>query len=189
MDGMHARTHIFAAALTLASSACAHEESSVVAAPIAPPPKPSTTRAAPKPQPRDLAGVAIHMERKACYGICPSYFVDITGDGQVSYLGREFVGVRGQKKGAADPSQVNRLMDAVDRVRLIALVDPPKCATNSGDEPTVIVSVRDGGATTKVMHNLGNACYPKELTELEAMIDDVANTSQWVRCETGFCLN
>jgi hypothetical protein len=168
--------------------ACAHEDNAVVAAPVAPPPKQHTTGAA-QQQPRDLSSVTIHMERKACYGICPSYVVDVTGDGQVSYMGHEFVNVRGAKKGTANPTQVSQLMDAVDQLRLTTLVDAPRCASTDGDQPTVIVAVRDRGATTKVTHDLGNSCYPKELTELESMIDEVANTSQWVRCEAGFCLN
>jgi hypothetical protein len=159
----------------------------VVAAPMAAPPG-RGTRGAPLPLPRDLSSVTIHMERRGCYGICPSYFVDIAGDGQVSYLGREFVGVRGVKKGAASPSQVGQLMDAVDRLHLSTLVNAPACATLDSEQPTVIISVRDAGVTTKVTHALGNACYPKELAELESMIDEVANTSQWTRCETGFCV-
>ncbi len=184
MDWMYVRAAFVAMVLGLAG--CAHEESSVVAAPIAPA---RQGGAAQPPGPRDLAGVTIHMERKACYGICPSYFVDISGDGQVTYEGREFVYVRGQKKGTADPGQVSHLMDVVDRLQLTTLVDPPPCARNDTDQPTVIVSIRDRGATTNITHNLGNGCYPKELTDLEAMIDDVAHSWQWVRCETGFCLN
>ncbi len=177
------------AVVMLSSAACVHEDTLIVAAPIAPPRKPSTTGASQNREPRDMAGVSVHMERKACYGICPSYFVDITGDGQVTYLGREFVGVRGQKKGTADLAQVNRLMDAVDHVRLDKLVNAPTCASIETDQAVVIVSVRDKGATTKVTHNLGNACYPSGLADVEAMIDDVASTEQWVRCETGFCMH
>ena len=129
------------------------------------------------------------MERKACYGICPSYSLDITGDGAVSYVGREFVNVRGLKKGTVDPVKVSQLMDAVDELRLTTLVDTPHCATVDGDQAVVILAVRDRGATTKVTHDTGNGCYPKELTELESMIDEVAKTEQWVRCETGFCMN
>ncbi len=172
----------------LGIAGCAREESSVVAAPIAPA-RESRSGAAQSVAPRDLGSVTIHMERKGCYGICPSYVVDITGDGHVSYEGREFVYVRGQKKGTTDPAQVSHLMDMVDRLQLTTLVDPPPCAKNDTEQPIVIVSVRDRGAITNVTHSLGNACYPKELADLEATIDDVAHSWQWVRCETGFCLN
>lgn len=176
---------VLAAAIAIVG--CAHEDAVVVAAPVAAPQKAPTTSAAPRGM-RDLSGVSIHMERSTCYGICPSYAVDITGDGQVTYVGREFVGARGVKKGTADPREVSQILDAVDKLRLTTLAHAPTCPTTDRDQPTVILSVRDGTATTKVTHDLGNACYPKELIELESMIDEVANTSPWVRCATGFCI-
>ena len=161
----------------------------MISAPVAATPRQSTTAAPGARQPRDLSGVQVRMERTSCYGICPSYSVDIGGDGQVSYVGVEFVAKRGRMKGSADPAQINRLMDEAERIRLATLVTAPECAKMETDQATVILTVRDNGQTIKLTHYLGNGCYPKDLEDFEAFVDEVAGTRAWVRCETGFCVN
>lgn len=178
--------------LAVASAAllgCAHEESSVVA-PVSVENGQGTQGkgGGARREPRDFSAVFIRMERKACYGICPSYTVDITGDGQVTYVGRDFVGTRGQKKGTADSVQIGRLLDEAERIHLATLVDSPRCANVDTEQATVVLTVRDRGNTIKLTHQLGNGCYPSDLVDFEAMVDQVSGSGTWTRCETGPCL-
>ena len=39
--------------------------------------------------PADTKGTVVRLERSECYGTCPSYSVEIHGDGSVEYEGKE----------------------------------------------------------------------------------------------------
>ena len=52
----------------------------------------------------------VKLERDPCYGLCPSYTVEVDADGAVRYHGRKFVGVRGPVSSRVDAAGVSRLV-------------------------------------------------------------------------------
>ena len=128
--------------------------------------------------------IQITLERTACFGRCPVYTVTISGDGTVSYEGRQFVSVTGKQQSHVDPSAVRALVKEFEAIDFFALHDayrrvenPDGTVTEVTDLPTQFVSLRVGDRSKRVEDYFG---APKSLHDLERRIDDVAGTKLWI---------
>ncbi len=123
--------------------------------------------------------VEIRLERGVCYGFCPAYSVTISGDGQVHYEGRSFVNVVGERSASISREDVARLVAHFDEIGFDRLSDEYRA--NVTDLPTYRVSItRNGRTKTLVDYGGMSAGMPRSVRDLQAEIDRVAGTAQWV---------
>ena len=121
----------------------------------------------------ELTNFTITMERGTCYGFCPAYTVVVKGDGTVSYVGERFVEIIGNQTSSTAPEDVARLLEQVLAMDFFTLPENYDCVV---DAPSESLLVTLDQRTKRV-----SGCpLPTELRELEALVDEVAGTSQWI---------
>jgi len=131
----------------------------------------------------DPASIRIKLERGPCYGTCPVYSVELSGDGTVTYNGKQFVLVKGQHASRIAPAAVSALLDKVRAADFWSL--QPRYAARITDNPEYSVTVTAGGRTKSVTDYVGReAGMPANVTALEEEIDRVAGTKRWVTGNT-----
>ncbi len=128
-----------------------------------------------KPE-HDYASALITLERTVCFGKCPAYTLQIEGNGKVSYNGGAYVQVRGPQTSQIEPKAVQALVDEFFKIDYFALQDT--FTEPISDMPTTITSISIDGRKKEVYDYYG---APSSLKALEAKIDEVANSAQWVR--------
>ena len=135
---------------------------------------------APVDAPAQQSGpVAITLTRGACFGFCPVYTVSITGDGQVTYVGRNFVNVTGEQHATISPEAVQQLLRRFDDVGFSSLNDEYRAHVT--DLPTYVVVLERNGVRKSVTDYGGlSAGMPEAVRALQTEIDRVAGTSRWV---------
>jgi hypothetical protein len=128
--------------------------------------------------------ITITLERTACFGTCPVYVVEITGDGQVRFTGKDFVRVTGPSSASIPRELVASLVAEFDRIDYWHLrdnyeyiVQADGSVTAVTDLPTTITSIRIGARYKRVTDYIG---APPALKSLERRIDEIAGTQQWV---------
>ncbi len=98
----------------------------------------------------------------------------------MEYNGTEFVEVTGPQTANIDPADVQALANALVQGGYMEFEDA-YVTQNSTDMPYVITSITFADGTTKrIEHYYGDESAPEELTQLEMLIDDTANVTQWV---------
>lgn len=134
---------------------------------------------APVEAPAEEAPVEITLQRTACYGFCPVYTVTISGDGQVRYEGRHFVNVVGPATATIPREDVERLLARFDEIGFDRLRGEYRGAMT--DLPTTTITlVRDGRRKSVVDYGGTSVGMPRAVRDLQAEIDRVAGTAQWV---------
>lgn len=134
----------------------------------------------------------ITLRRSVCYGPCPDYTVTISSDGTVTFEGRKFVKMAGTHKGIISRDIVRQLIAEFDKENFFSLNDSYRsakdgCPEQWTDAPTVVTSIKINGRFKSIDHyhgceqDQGNSIYPKGLTDLEAEIDKLAGTQQWIK--------
>jgi hypothetical protein len=136
---------------------------------------------------------SITLERTVCFGVCPSYRVQVFSDGRVEYEGKQFVKVRGKRTKRLASAQMNALRAELASSRYFELRDQYRypqdgCTVTWTDSPRAITSVRVGARSKSIdhdygcrtKHGLGGETYPVELTRFESRLDEILQTSEWV---------
>jgi hypothetical protein len=116
----------------------------------------------------------ISLERTACFGRCPVYKVTVSGDGKVEYEGKDHVKEKGLRSSKIDEKLFLRLMKKVDEIGFFKLDDRYEGLVT--DLPTRITTVTKGELSKTVRNYYGG---PKGLHDLEQLIDEVTNSTQW----------
>lgn len=150
-------------------------------------PDPAETLPAPSPA-RRSADLVVTMERTACLGSCPTYTVEIRGDGTFTVKNADAT-----TRGRTSRSRVQQLAHAIESAHFFELDEdghPPaqaQCVTSGNtttcsirsftlctDTSHAIITVKRNGRT----HTVDDAHCSDDhwLTELEEMIDAVAGT-------------
>ncbi|MGB8171956.1 MAG: DUF6438 domain-containing protein [Nitrososphaeraceae archaeon] len=129
----------------------------------------------------DKNSVNITMSRSACFGACPVYYLEIDGDGKVIYRGYKNVDVTGDRISLIPVDKSRALVNQFNSLGYFNLKDRYDEA-NITDQASVQTSIRIDGIFKSVHHYLGTVNSPElvKLRQLENMIDEVANSSQWV---------
>jgi hypothetical protein len=123
--------------------------------------------------------VEITLSRTICFGFCPDYRVTITSEGNVTYVGRSFVNVRGEQRATVPRAEAARLIARFDEIGFDQLRDAYRA--NVTDLPTTTVSITRNGRTKTVVDYGGlSAGMPRVVRELQEEIDRVAGTDRWV---------
>jgi len=129
----------------------------------------------------DTSSVNITMFRGACFGTCPIYYLEISGDGKVIYRGYEYVNITGERTSSIPVDKVKELVNQFNNSGYFNLKDRYD-EVEITDQATVVTSISINGTLKSVYDYLGTTKLPElqKLRQLENMIDDVTNSSQWV---------
>ena len=134
----------------------------------------------PFPQVHDWNSVRITLRRTGCFGKCPSYRVEIQGDGTVLYEGGNFVAVKGSRRGSIPKETVIELVNAFRDADYYSLQD--EYAWEVTDLPSCTTSIEIDGRLKKVMDYGGEKIgMPLTVSKLEAAIDRLAETDRWTK--------
>lgn len=137
------------------------------------------TACAPVEAPAQQGSAEITLQRTPCYGFCPDYTVTITSEGEVRYEGRRFVNAIGARTATIPRADVQRLLQRFDEIGFSQLQNEYRA--NVSDMPTTTITLTRGGVTKRVVDYGGlSAGMPQSVRELQAEIDRVAGTAQWV---------
>lgn len=133
----------------------------------------------PFPTINNLSGVVMTLSRSGCYGTCPAYSVEITGDGSVIYKGESFVVVTGEHRDHLSSEQVTEILEAFRKADYFSLKD--KYSYMVTDCPTYRTSFRIDQIEKAVTDYVGEeAGMPEAVSDLEMTIDRVVGTSKWI---------
>jgi len=129
----------------------------------------------------DLNNVNITMFRGACFGACPIYYLEIHGDGQVIYRGYEYVNVTGEQTSTIPVDSVRELVNQFNTSGYFNLKDRYDQVDRT-DQATVVTSINVDGKSKSVYDYQGTHLLQEllKLRQLESMIDQITNSSQWV---------
>lgn len=125
------------------------------------------------------------LERTECYGYCPSYSVEVLRDGAVAYEGRAFVRVLGAARWRMPPEKADALFGKAARAG--AQTWQRRYAMPITDSPSakVTIELRSGAAISVEDYppcHTESDPTPESLCDLENAIDDMAGTTNYVRC-------
>jgi hypothetical protein len=131
----------------------------------------------------DWRTLKIRLERSGCFGTCPIYSVEITGDGTVNYLGERFVAVSGGQTTHISQKAVRDLYDAFVKADFFWTLD--EYMGHVTDLPTYKVTLSFDGRTKRVVDYAGQMVgLPKAVADVEDAIDKTAGTEKWTRKNT-----
>lgn len=128
----------------------------------------------------DTSNVNITMFRGACFGACPIYYLEINGDGKVIYRGYKNVNVTGERTSSIPVDKVKELVNQFNNSGYFNLKDRYDEVERT-DQSTVVTTISMDGTFKSVYDYLGTTNLPElqKLRQLENMIDEVTNSSQW----------
>jgi (2Fe-2S) ferredoxin len=124
--------------------------------------------------------LVIKLERTACFGKCPVYSLMIKGDGTVIYAGVDFVKTKGIQETKISMDAVDKLLMEFEKSDYFSLKDS-YTGFGKSDMPSANTSISLGGQTKAIKHYHGDLTAPKQLTELENKIDELVNSTQWIK--------
>jgi hypothetical protein len=132
------------------------------------------------PLPRvPLDNVHITLERSLCFGWCPSYRIDIYGNGRVVYTGDAYVDVIGTHSYRVPSDDVAKLVESL-RVKDIWSLRTGYRSPMS-DLPTYTLTVDMGGKEHRLEDYGGqSAGMSSSVSDFEHEIDQVARSDMWV---------
>ena len=153
---------------------------------------------APTPNPQEKREEAIIvLERTTDYfGVTPAYLLIIYPDGSVAFIGDKNVKTKGLAMGRISQQDLRRLIEEFDKINYFSLRDryeKPEdgCEMVVEDAGSAYVWYRLGDRRKSVHHHLGCSkvpskhsgfeTIPRELYNLEYLIDAVVNSNQWVK--------
>ncbi len=114
-----------------------------------------------------------------CFGFCPAYRVTVYGNGEVIWEGDQYVAVPGVRLAVISQDQVRQLVAAFERTDYFALKDQ-YTEYMVTDSPSAVTHFQRGGKGKTVDHYHGDLNAPRKLTTLEAQIDEIVGTTQWI---------
>lgn len=131
--------------------------------------------------------VVITLERTPCFGNCPVYKLTIQGDGTLNYEDRTYMYEEKDPVEAVfgvettiSRDKVKEIISEFEKAKYFSLNDRYMERTIT-DAETVITSITINGNTKTIEHYRGDFSAPKKLTKLEDRIDEIVNTSQWIK--------
>lgn len=140
----------------------------------------------------DASQVRIALQRTGCYGSCPGYWVEVRGDGRVSYHGAYYVVIEGEHHWQVAPEAVARLVEQfrqadyfkLDGYYTVDVTDMPTYVTRAsiGRQHKFVLDYASGveelfppGAPVQAGPRI-----PQAAKALEDAIDAVAEVGSWV---------
>ena len=142
------------------------------------PPRPAERM--PFPEIKDWNSLSISLMRTPCFGRCPSYTVEIKGDGTVIYTGNASVAVTGKQQTTVSQAAVHRLFEKFRAAEYFWSLD--NYSARVTDLPTAQTRIEFDGQQKEIVDYGGRMVgMPKELADLESAIDEAAGTERWIK--------
>jgi hypothetical protein len=126
----------------------------------------------------------IVLERTACFGTCPVYVLTVHSSGVVEFTGTKNVKATGPQTGKISAANFAKLVKKIGEIDFFSLRDrydgknPDGTGSTVTDLPTRKTTVTRGDETKTVVDYFRG---PPGLTELELLIDELANSGKWIR--------
>ena len=124
--------------------------------------------------------IVIAIERAGGYGRYPAYSAQIFEDGTVTYNGKYFVGVVGDRSHKITKEKLAELIKAFEDIKYFSLKDEYRYngqGMTLSDHQTTITSYTKNGKTKKV---IDYAFAPAELEKLEQKVDETAQLYRYI---------
>jgi ankyrin repeat protein len=142
------------------------------------PPELRPLRHIPFPEVRDWKTVVMTLTRTGCLGSCPSYRVEVHGDGNVVYDGTGSVAVEGKHRCTISQEKVRELVTQFREADYYSLLD--EYVANWTDLPTYTSSIEIDGQLKKVTDYAGvQLGMPLKVSDLEFSIDHMSEVNRW----------
>ena len=142
------------------------------------PPESKPSRHVTFPKVKDWKTVKIVLARSGCFGTCPSYRIEVRGDGSVLYEGHSFVTVTGSHRGLVPQSNVIELVKLFEKADYYSLSNEYRASVT--DNPTQITSIEIDGRQKMVEDYVGlDVGMPLSVSYLEAAIDRYSGSMRW----------
>ena len=139
----------------------------------------------------------VTLQRTACYRGCSPYKVTINAEGTVVFdgskyvydakTGKETLQPLGTQKSSISQDQLQLLVSEFDRINYFALKDQytggKDCPVYGTDAPSAYTSIQTNGKSKSITHYSGctGSETLRDLSALEAKIDEIADTKQWLK--------
>jgi len=134
----------------------------------------------PFPQVHNWNSVKIVLSRTGCYGTCPSYRVEVHGDGAVLYEGHLYVAITGSHRASISSDVVAEMVEAFRAADYFSLEGKYMWAVT--DNPTYTTSISVDGRTKQVVDYVGeHVGMPHSVSKLEETIDRLSGVERWTR--------
>lgn len=126
-----------------------------------------------------IESISISLDRSGCEGSCPSYSVELHGDGSAKYIGNSYVLVKGTHEFDISGDSVRCLVDHFKRANFWSLRNEYE-ANNTADGSHYAISLTIGGKKKVITDYFGPAVgMPLAIRALEEEIDRIG-ADQWV---------
>lgn len=136
------------------------------------------------PEIRKWNSLRMSLERTGCFGACPSYSIEVHGDGTVFYNGNGYVAVLGHHSGQVSEQAVLSMLDAFRAADFFSLRNSYREGVT--DNPTFTTSIQFDDHSKKVIDYVGREVgMPAAVTRLEDTIDRVADSERWTKGDSG----
>ena len=125
--------------------------------------------------------VAIELESRGCYGICPIYTLQILGDGRMRYEGQRFVLVKGVQSARLSPGQVQELVTAFENIDFFAMPDQLSYGIEDLEESRTCISYFTSRKCVEIRSTypaLGQTELAK-VKDLNQHIDRIVKVDRW----------
>lgn len=130
-----------------------------------------------------LSGISISLSRSGCYGTCPSYLIEIHGDGEVVYVGGSYVDVLGRHSYRISPQAVAELVGIARRDDIWGLSGSYRAQVT--DNPTYVLKLKAGASSRTIEDYVGKrAGMPEVIREFEEAVDRIGRADEWTRLST-----
>ena len=131
------------------------------------------------PSIKNWESLRIGLMRGECFGTCPSYKVEIQGDGTVRYEGRRHVIAAGKREGKIPAQTVRELFAQFRAAEFFSLRD--YYVAKITDSPAYMISIAFDGNRKVVGDYVGYLVgMPAVVSDLEYSIDWYADSKRWV---------
>jgi hypothetical protein len=128
--------------------------------------------------------LSIEMSRTHCQVGCPIYTITVGGDGNVRYVGAEYVRDRGPHTDALSKEQLQSLLQKFDDAGFFSLED--RAFAWGYHTPRVRVFISIDGREKEVSsdtYHVGAKSGPQDLfVQAAAELDKATNSDRWVKC-------
>ena len=133
----------------------------------------------PFPEIHDWNSLRITLSRSACYGRCPTYEIEIHGDGTVLYDGKANVATQGRHTGKISHASLVELVDVFRKADYFSLAE--RYMSGVTDNPTYVSSISFDGVSKSVLDYVGRSVgMPSTVSGVEAAIDRLSGAYKWI---------
>ena len=134
----------------------------------------------------------IVLERESdVFQVSPEYRLSIFEDGTVLFQGKKHVKSQEPIRARIDREQLTNLLAEFERIKFYSLrqryESEDDCKLRGTDQPFATTTLNINGKKKSIVHYYGcweegasRVVFPQELFKLEAKIDEVVKTKQWL---------